>query len=306
VEKSLCVETIIHSLHQINLRNNLGLKIEKSKDGPCEDGRNIITEWKLLPPDVTIENAEKYFSDFGVIASRQETDEGLFVTFSIIFDTLPLCQLINPHVNKGSKWFAVFKNRPTLCRFVSSLSCSNCLLQGHHHSKCPGGLVEVAKQYRKFIQGTKSSTNPSNNNQNQHGTIKVSRKAKKSANHRSSNVSALDKESNLSVDSEGDRKKSRIEEESGELPQHTVVKPAEFSVRFSLPSSSVVGLGSDPGSILMDTSLDLQPDKDMIKKQGGSSDAGASKIGLAKGNPNVSIDDNNFFATFPTPKKKSK
>jgi len=218
VEKSLNVETIIHSLCQIAQKFNLGLKIEKAKDGPCEDGRNIITEWKFLPPDVTIENAEKLFEDFGIISSTKESEEGLFITFSIIFDTLPLCSMMNPHNNNGSKWFYVFGNRPTLCRFVSSLSCSNCHVQGHHHSKCPAGLPEVAKQYRKLILGNKASAASSNNSQNQNGTISLSHPAKKSAKHRSSSGGTKDKDSNPPDDISSDgMKKQKQKKENAEF-----------------------------------------------------------------------------------------
>jgi len=168
IGKSHDLKAIIHSLNKVNQEYNLGLKIEKSKDGPCDDGRNVATEWKLLPPDITEENAVQYFSDFGtVVLPVVETKKSLYVTFSNIFDTLPLISMINPHLYKGSRWFTVFNNRPTICRFVSSLSCSKCQLQGHHYSKCPEGLSELTEQHRKMVLKPKASISLSKQNQNQ-------------------------------------------------------------------------------------------------------------------------------------------
>jgi hypothetical protein len=302
-------------LSQIAQKFNLGLKIEKAKDGPCEDGRNVITEWKFLPPDVTIENAAKLFEDFGIISSTQESEEGLFITFSTIFDTLPLCSLMNPHDNHGSKWFYVFGNRPTLCRFVSSLSCSNCQLQGHHHSRCPAGLPEVAKQYRKLILGNKASAASSNISQNQQGTT-WSSSAKKSAKHRSSSGGTKDKDSNPpdDISSDGMKKQKTKKKKTqsstvargGARTNGAEAKPLDQLSEFSLPSSSGNGTGSGIASCSMDTSLDSQHDLDSIKRHEGSTDAGVSGASLTKGFPNVRIDVNNSFANNDSQKRSKK
>jgi len=169
IEKSQNVDSIIHSLKKCAENNKLDLRIEKSKDGPCEDGRNTITEWKLLPPDITVENAAKFFSDFGTVKSIDRQDEGLSVTFSQLEDTLLLCYLLNSKIY-GSSWFSVFKNRSVVCRFTSSLSCSKCQLKGHHLSRCPKGLAEIVRQYNSLCSNSDSSPTKTKQKRNQKDT----------------------------------------------------------------------------------------------------------------------------------------
>jgi hypothetical protein len=150
VLKSLDINSIILALRNLAVNEKLELRFDLSKDGPCEDGRNTITEWKLLPPDFTMENAIQFFSDFGVVKNVVRQREGFAVTFSQIFETLPLRFLISGK-NIGSTWFSVFVNRSVSCRFTSSNSCSKCHLKGHHHSRCPSGLSEKVQQYKTLL-----------------------------------------------------------------------------------------------------------------------------------------------------------
>jgi len=292
VEKSLEVETIIHSLNQINLQNNLGLQIEKSRDGPCEDGRNIGTEWKLLPPDITIENVETYLSDFGVVKSKKEADESLFVTFSNIFDILPLCSMLNPHLNSGSKWFHVFKDRPTLCRFVSSISCSNCSLQGHHHSRCPDGLAEVTKLYRKLSLGLKATNPLINNNQNHTDTTNSAKSSKKSVKLRPFN------------DKTAGQKKQKSTDNSSKGESKVSLSPIG-KAKDSKPSSlSLLGRGSNLELNPMDTSLDFIQDPGLTEKLDiAISD---SKILSVKPTVSAGVEVKSFANVKKKKKKKSK
>jgi hypothetical protein len=293
IGKSYDVRTIIHSLNQINKENNFGLKIEKSKDGPCEDGRNVTTEWKLLPPDITEENAEKYFSDFGsVILPVVETKKSLYVTFSIIFDTLPLISLINPHLYKGSRWFTVFNNRPTICRFVSSLSCSKCQLQGHHSSKCPEGLSEITEQLRKMVLKPKASTSLSKQNQNQ-DDIMETKSTKKNVKRR---IPKPKKELDLKdsrVDSIKKAKNKVQNVTEGEF-QQVGMKPSIQLINLQSSLLSVKGTGSDLGNNSMDTSLDLFQDKGSAKRHDNLSGANTIGIEIVGGLPPMTIDDNFF------------
>jgi len=298
---------IILSLNKINAELNLGLKIEGAKDGPCEDGRNINAEFRSLPPQITIENVDKAFSNYGVVIDKRESDEGFILTFSDIFETLPLLSLINPHINSGSKWFCLFKNRPTQCRFVSSISCSKCSLQGHHYSRCPDGLAEKVKILRKPVLQIKSLNASTSNNHNTVDTSSTS-SSKKSVKRQSFSIGDISKDPKNDVDnkSKGKPRKSRnvkekIIKNSLSIKTTPPLLSGKLSDRLSgfLSSSSV----NDSSLLLgnsMDTSLDSQ-DSELIKKHGSLD----PNLTLST-KPDISGIDVKLFANEKTKKTKKK
>jgi hypothetical protein len=293
IGKSHNVKAIIHSLCQINNEHNLGLKIEKSKDGPCDDGRNVITEWKLLPPDINEDNAERYFNDFGtLILPVVETKKSLFVTFSNIFDTLPLLSTINPRLHIGSRWFTVFNNRPTICRFVSSLICSNCQLQGHHSSKCPEGLAEITKQIRKMAFKPKASKSSSKNDRNQNDGITGAEE--KSFKNNANRRIPKSKKNITPRDSQVDSNKKVNQKFQKTRDGASVIKKLEEKssgfLHELLPSFSN---SKDTGSALrnsMDTLVDF-PGKDSIKRQEIFGDNSIGDV-IVGGSLPMTIDEN--------------
>jgi hypothetical protein len=145
VEINSLIATFIKAAISFRESCNISLKIEKCRDGPYQNGRNITIRFKKLPPSINSKSIN-VFTEFGKVQLIVEKPRELEVTFSEINWYLPLQSLIFPE-KKNSKWFSISRSSATVCRFVSSSPCAKCSILGHHHSKCPIGLKERAVMY---------------------------------------------------------------------------------------------------------------------------------------------------------------
>jgi hypothetical protein len=152
IKKQIKIEELISKFppatKEFSEKKKITLKIEKSKDGPYQNGRNISIRFKKLPPS---SSNKETFNDFGTVVCVNEKDRETEVIFSDIHWYLPLMSLVLPEKER-SRWFNVSNSSAIICRFISSINCSKCSLKGHHHSKCPHGLKEKVNEYYKIFK----------------------------------------------------------------------------------------------------------------------------------------------------------